>query len=173
MKSATPCVIRPAGFEDAEGIFALVKSFPEELLARPIADIVQNIDRFIVGERDGRIVGTVSWAILPEIGAPRDPSVEIKTLAVARELQHTGVGRALVGAAIERVRALHPMRIIALTFAPGFFATLGFREIPKTELMHKIYAGCANCTKYDSPFTCPEIAVALEVRPQHTGGAPA
>jgi len=27
--------------------------------------------------------------------------------------------------------------------------------------MHKIYTGCINCTKYDSPFTCPEVAMVL------------
>jgi hypothetical protein len=29
--------------------------------------------------------------------------------------------------------------------------------------MHKIYMGCINCTKYSNPFTCPEIAMALDL----------
>ena len=37
------------------------------------------------------------------------------------------------------------------------------REIPKEKLMHKIYMGCLNCSKYDSPFTCPEIAMVMEM----------
>jgi amino-acid N-acetyltransferase len=49
--------------------------------------------------------------------------------------------------------------VIALTFAPGFFRRFGFEETSKEGLMHKLYAGCVNCTKYDSPFTCPEIAM--------------
>jgi N-acetylglutamate synthase-like GNAT family acetyltransferase len=60
---------------------------------------------------------------------------------------------------------MHPQRIIALTFAPAFFRRMGFVEIPKDRLMHKIYMGCINCTRYDSPFTCPEIAVGLDVTP--------
>jgi amino-acid N-acetyltransferase len=56
------------------------------------------------------------------------------------------------------------MQIIALTFAPDFFRKLGFKEIPKRKLMHKIYMGCINCAKYDSPFTCPEIAMGLTMR---------
>jgi amino-acid N-acetyltransferase len=155
--------VRAAGFADAEAIFALVGKHPEELLPRPMCDIVQNIDRFLVCEREGRIVGTVSWQILPEIGAPRKPSVEVQSLAVSGDLRGTGIGRALVEAAIEHIKPLHPAQIIVLTFAPEFFVKLGFREVPKQSLMHKIYAGCISCTKYDSPFTCPEVAMALQL----------
>jgi amino-acid N-acetyltransferase len=130
--------VRPAGFEDAQAIFDLIKAHPRELLPRPIGDIVQNIDRFLVCERDGKVVGVVSWQILPEIGAPRNPSVEIKSLTVAKEHQRAGIGRALVQAAITRVRPLHPVQILALTFQPEFFARLGFEEVPKESLMHKI-----------------------------------
>ena len=155
--------VRPAGFEDAEDIFSLIKAYPEELLPRPISDIVQNIDRFLVCAQAGRLVGTVSWKILPEIGAPRNPSIEIQSLAVDRAYHEKGVGRELVGAVIARIRATHPAQIIALTFCKPFFERLGFHEVPKEELMHKIYAGCINCSKYDSPFTCPEIAMILDI----------
>ena len=45
-----------------------------------------------------------------------------------------------------------------------FFKSLGFVEVPKEQLMHKIYTGCMSCTKYDSPFTCPEVAMAMDLR---------
>jgi len=155
--------IRPAEFRDAEQIFGLIKAYPDELLGRPIGDIVQNIDRFLVAEKDGAIVGTVSWHVLPEIGAPRHPYVEIKSLAIAKACQGQGLGRELVNRAIQRVTPMHPARIIALTFTPPFFKAIGFVEVPKEQLMHKIYTGCMSCTKYDSPFTCPEVAMALEL----------
>lgn len=156
--------IRPAGFEDAVEISRIIRGNPEALLARPIGDIVQNIDRFLVAQAGNKICGTVSWQILPEIGAPHNPSVEIKSLAVDSDFRGTGIGKALVESAITQIRQLHPVQIIALTFAPGFFEKLGFRQVAKESLMHKIYAGCVNCTRYDSPFTCPEIAVALDIR---------
>lgn len=156
--------IRPAGFEDAQGIFTLIKQYPKELLPRAISDIVQNIDRSLVAVRNGKIIGTVSWQIMPEVGAPESPSVEIKSLAVVRQFRRMGLGESLVRAAVERVRMLHPVQVIVLTFTPAFFAKLGFVEVPKTKLMHKIYAGCVNCTKYDSPFTCPEVAMVLDLR---------
>ncbi|MBN1557385.1 MAG: GNAT family N-acetyltransferase [Lentisphaerae bacterium] len=159
--SAGDQTIRAAGFEDAEAIFRLIKRYPEELLPRPLSDIVQNIDRFLVCEAAGAVAGTVSWQILPEIGAPRDPSVEIKSLAVDPAHRGRGMGKALIKAAIGHIAALHPSQVIVLTFHPDFFAPFGFRPVPKEKLMHKIYMGCVNCTKYDSPFTCPEIAMAF------------
>ena len=163
-------LVRPAGFEDAEAIFALIKSYPHEILPRPISDVVQNIDRFLVFERNGVITGVVSWKILPEIGAPQNPSVEIQSLAVVQNCHGQGIGKALVEAVINRIRTTHPAQIIALTFCKPFFERLGFREVPKETLMHKIYAGCINCTKYDSPFTCPEIAMVLEATAVATDG---
>jgi len=156
-------IVRNAGFTDAEGIFRLIKGYPKELLPRPISDIAENIDRSLVCELKGAIVGTVSWSILPEIGHVRHPAVEIKSLAVKKGLKKHGVGRLLVEAAIERIRILHPSQIIVLTFTPGFFARMGFHEVPKVSLMHKLYMGCINCVKYDSPFTCPEVAMSIDV----------
>ena len=163
MKTETPR-IRSAEFRDAQAIFDLIKSFPNELLPRALSDIVENIDRFLVCELADHVIGTVSWQIMPEIGAPRCASVEIKSLAVDSKHARLGIGRKLVSAAIERIRPLDPALIIALTFTPGFFEKLGFARVPKETLMHKIYAGCINCTKYDSPFTCPEVAMALTLR---------
>ena len=154
--------IRRAGFEDAEAIFALIKAYPHELLPRPLSDIVQNIDRFLVCEVDNRIAGAVSWQVLPEIGSPKSPSVEIKSLAVAAAHHGEGIGRALVQEAIGRIMSLHPAQCVVLTFHPEFFRKLGFKEVPKEKLMHKIYSGCINCTKYDSPFTCPEVAMVFD-----------
>jgi amino-acid N-acetyltransferase len=160
--------VRAAEFRDAETIFSLIKQYPEELLPRSMSDIVQNIDRFLVAERGGEVTGVVAWQILPEIGAPRRPSVEIQSLAVRKDLRKAGIGRTLVRGAIRRIRPLHPAQILVLTFTPEFFRKLGFRTVPKQHLMHKIYMGCINCSKYDSPFTCPEVAMALNLK-----GAPA
>lgn len=155
--------VRRAGFEDATTIFQLIQSYPDELLARSMSDIVQHIDRFLVCEKDNRIIGTISWHILPEIGTPKQPSVELKSLAVQTGHHTQGIGKTLVTEAVNRIKPLHPSQIIALTFHPEFFVKLGFHEVKKETLIHKIYMGCINCTKYDSPFTCPEIAVAMDI----------
>jgi len=122
---------------------------------------VQNIDRFIVCKRDGTVVGCVSWQILPEIGVSQQHDVEIVSLSIDAAFQGQGIGRRLVEEAIERIKPLRPSAILVLTFTPGFFGKLGFEETPKQNLAHKIYMGCINCTKYDSPYTCPEVAMRL------------
>ena len=165
---SSPYQIRPAGFHDVEAIFALIKSFPDELVPRSLPDLVQNVDRFVVAESGGAVIGTAAWGILPEIGKARQPTVEIKSVAVRRDFQGQGVGRALVQKVIERVRLLKPAQILVLTFRPEFFAKLGFVKVPKETLMHKLYIGCLNCTKYDSPFTCPEVAMVLQEAPPST-----
>ena len=161
--------VHVAGFEDAQDIFALIRLYPEELVPRSLSEIVQNIDRFLVCKRDGELLGAVSWQILPEMGSHLEPSVEIKSLAVNPDRRKTGVGDALVGAVLDRIRRLHPVQAVVLTFAPEFFRRFGFKEVPKEQLMHKIYTGCINCTKYDSPFSCPEIAMTLALKGNPSG----
>jgi len=74
-------------------------------------------------------------------------------------MRRHGVGRALVEAVIDKVRMFSPREVVVLTFAPEFFRSLDFVEIPKTDIMHKLYTGCINCTKHANPYTCPEIAM--------------
>ena len=75
-----------------------------------------------------------------------------------------GIGRLLVQTVIDRVRAFAPAEVIVLTLTPAFFASLGFHEIAKTHIMHKLYSGCINCTKHADPFTCPEEAMVLPLK---------
>ena len=169
MTSKRKYAVREAGFSDAPAIFAIIKKHPNELVPRPLSDIVQNIERFLVAVAGDEVIGNVSWGILPEIGRATHPTIEIKSLAVDKSWRGAGVGRALVQAVIRRVKKLRPEMLIVLTFTPDFFGKFGFREVPKETIMHKLYTGCVNCSKYDSPFTCPEVAMGLPLRPAETG----
>ena len=163
MNSVQP-VIRKASFSDGHAIFRRIKAHPNELVPRPISDILLNIDRFLVAELNGEIVGTASWAVLPELDPAKNPSIEIQSVSVRPDLQKHGLGRRLVEAAIARVSELKPGQIIVLTFTPPFFASLGFVPVPKDTLLYKLYKGCMNCAKYDNPLTCPEVAMAYDPR---------
>lgn len=164
MKKRIPKItIRNAGFRDVAAIYALIKEHPREVVPRATSDIVQNIDRFLVAEVKGRIAGSASWQILPEIGRLPNHSIEIKSVAVSKDFQRHGIGTALVKAMIKHVKKYRPAQIVVLTFSPPYFRRFGFHEVPKETLMHKLYMGCINCTKYDSPFTCPEVAMTLAV----------
>ena len=105
------------------------------------------------------MAGCAAYQIHPEIGNAEAATVEIVSLAVKKMLRRRGIGRKLVEAVIAAAGKFRPREVIALTFAPEFFAALGFVETPKSQIMHKLYTGCINCTKHADPFTCPEIAM--------------
>lgn len=156
--------IRPARLKDSEQIFHLIRKHSDELIVKPIGDIISNIDRFMVCELEGQIRGCAAWDIIPEIGEPKNASVEIQSVAVDAELRGNDAGTKLVKTILDTVTRFDPAQAIVLTFAPEFFKKLGFREIPKTSVMHKLYMGCINCTKHANPYTCPEIAMAYDLR---------
>jgi len=166
MEIQKPHLIRAAVLRDAMQIFELIRSHQDDLISRPIGDIVQNIDRFVVCEIDGNVVGCAAWQILPEIGEPERAAVEVQSVAVLKAYRRMHVGTQIVTRILNEVRRFEPAQAIVLTFAPKFFETLGFKVIPKTQVMHKLYMGCINCTKHANPFTCPEIAMALDLRQQ-------
>ena len=113
----------------------------------------------------GRATGNVRHvAPVTEIGAPEAATVEIVSVAVKTVFRRRGIGRELVEAVARRAAAFSPRELVVLTFAPEFFSSLGFVEVPKTKIMHKLYTGCINCTKHADPFTCPEIAMIRHVR---------
>lgn len=142
----------------------MIRSHPDELIPKPLGDIVAAIDRFIVAEVGGEIVGCASYSILPEIGAAERATVELQSVAVVANYRKFGIGRALIVALLERVAPFAPEEALVLTFVPGFFERLGFREIPKSKVMHKLYSGCMHCTKHADPFTCPEIAMSRKLK---------
>ena len=155
--------LRSARLADAERIFAMIRNHADELVPKPMGDIVASIDRFVVAEMDGEIVGCAAYSILPEIGAAERATVEIQSVAVVGSHRKLGIGRALVETLLKRIAVFRPVDALVLTFAPGFFAKLGFVEIPKSKVMHKLYSGCLHCTKHADPFTCPEIAMARKM----------
>ena len=157
--------MRLARLSDAERIFSLIGENSDQLIPRSLCNIVESIDRFFVAEDDGDVIGCASYQIHPEIGNSRATTVEIVSVAVKSSMRRRGVGRALVETVISRISAFSPNEVLVLTFAPEFFLALGFKEIPKTKVMHKLYTGCINCTKHADPFTCPEIAMTRSLQP--------
>lgn len=161
--SACQATVRPATLVDAERIFALIKLNRDQLVPRSLGNVVENIDRFMIAESEGEMVGCVSYQVHPEIGKAESATVEIVSLAVKSVFRRRGVGRLLVTSVLEKIRSFGPREAIVLTFAPEFFKTLDFVEVPKTKVMHKLYTGCINCTKHADPFTCPEIAMIVRI----------
>lgn len=155
--------VRGAKLSDAETIFALIHLNRDQLVPRSMGNITENIDRFLVAVSGNDIVGCATYQIHPEIGDAQAATVEIQSVAVRSPYRRKGIGRALITSVIDKALPICPKEFIVLTFAPDFFSSLGFVEIPKTKVMHKLYTGCINCTKHTNPFTCPEIAMVRRI----------
>ena len=163
MQESEEYSLRPARLDDAEKIFALINEHLDDLVPRSLGNIVERIDRFVVAEMDGELIGCATYQIFPEIGAPVNSTVELQSVAVRSSFRHKGIGRKLILELLERVKKFNASAAFVLTFAPEFFSSLGFREIPKQQVMYKLYTGCINCTKHTNPFTCPEKAMVKEL----------
>ena len=144
--------VRRAKISDAEAISALVSGYAEQdrMLFRPLAEVYEKLQVFLVAEMETAIVGCCALEIV------WSDLAEIKSLAVAPDRRGQGVGRRLVTAALAEARQLGVPRVFALTLEPDFFTTVGFKVIDKDALPMKVWSDCARCPKQQE---CDEVAV--------------
>ncbi len=149
-------MVRKAKLSDVKDIHTLAMIFAKkgEMLARSFAQIYECIRDYFVFEKQDKVLGVcalhVTWEDL----------AEVRSLAVAEQGQLMGIGRDLVKACLKEAKSLEIKRVFALTYKPGFFGKLGFKEIEKSELPHKVWADCINCPKFPD---CDEIAMITEI----------
>lgn len=147
--------IRKATTSDVRAIHKLINSHAERqvMIPRSLNELFENLRDHIVYEEAGTIIGTCSLHVVWEDLA------EVRSLAVDESKSRKGIGRTLVMAAIEEARALGIKRVFALTYVHEFFKKLGFREIEKSQLPHKIWGDCLHCHKFPD---CDETAVIMD-----------
>lgn len=151
--------IRPARVADVPAIKKLIDAFAgtDSLLPRTLAEIYSKVRDFWVAEDPtSGIIGCVALQVVWEDLA------EVRSLAVDVRHQSCGVGRRLVLAVVEEAKRLGLPKVFALTNVPGFFKKLGFREIPKETLPHKVWTDCVRCPKF---LHCDETALILQTVP--------
>jgi amino-acid N-acetyltransferase len=143
---------RKATISDAKAIHKFINSFArrEIVLPRSLNDIFEHIRDFFVVENNGTMIGTCSLHILWEDLA------EVRSLVVNERSQKQGIGKQLVRKCISEAQKLGIKKIFALTYTPDFFLKMGFKEIDKAKLPHKIWGDCMRCPKFPE---CDEFAV--------------
>jgi amino-acid N-acetyltransferase len=162
--------VREARFKDVGAIYDVIRENPDEVLPRSFQNLTQNFDRFFVYERGGRILGVISWQPMPVLNISRpDWAIEVVSFSVRKAYQRQGIGRTLLNRVLREIEKYAPDRIIVLTFYPGYFRKFGFRKTSKEKLYAKIYTGCLHCTRYQSPLTCPEVAMEIVKRTKRRG----
>lgn len=148
-------MLRKAKVHDVSSIHKILSYYVKQdiLLPRSLADLYDHIRDFYVEESDegdGNLVGVcalvVSWEDLGEI----------RSLSVIENAQDRGIGTKLVKKCLEEAADLALSRVFALTLRKQFFVDLGFEEIEKGLLPHKIWADCIKCPKFPN---CDEIAM--------------
>ncbi|MDX9752332.1 MAG: N-acetyltransferase [bacterium] len=144
--------IRKARITDVRPIKKLIDDYMLEgfMLPRPLSELYENIRDFFVLEEDGGIQGNVGLHIVWEDLA------EIKSLVIGKPHRKQGLGKLLIDTCLEEAKKLGVKRVFALTKIPEFFIKLGFIELDKSELPHKVWAECIKCPKFPE---CDEIAV--------------
>ena len=146
--------LRAAQAGDAAGIAALLHKYALQgvLLDRSEDDILFYLKNFTVAvDKNNALLGCVA---VRDFG---NDLLEVRSLAVQPDARSGGIGRKLVEAAIEHLKAERKnFRLFALTLQEGFFVRLGFRIVEKELFPEKIWHDCANCPKRQC---CDEIAV--------------
>ncbi len=148
--------IRKAAIQDVKSIHSLINHYAREerMLPRSMNEIYENIRDHTVCEDNNEIVGVCALHVLWEdLG-------EIRSLAVRRTLQGHGIGQKLVKRSITEAKRLGLRRIFVLTYSPDFFRSLGFKDVDKSELPHKVWGDCLRCHKFPD---CDESALIMEI----------
>lgn len=144
--------VEKARINDVPQMHKLINFFADrgEMLARPLSEIYENLRDFFVIREGERVVACAALHINWEDLA------EVKSVAVAEDCQRQGIGDRLVKACLKEARSLGLPTIFCLTYKPGFFEKLGFTQIDKMKLPHKVWNECYRCPKFPN---CDEIAL--------------
>ena len=147
-------MIRPATLKDVHTIYQLLMIYAQrgELLSRPYSELYDHLRDFSVFQepRTGHVLGCCALQFCWENLA------EIRSLAVHPDHAGKKIGTRLVTHALEEAQRYDIHRVFTLTYRPGFFQRLDFKEVDRQELPIKIWGGCLNCVKFPD---CDEIAM--------------
>ena len=149
--------IRKAKIGDIKSIHGLLSHFAERglLLPRSLSDLYDHLrDYAVIENGDTEIIAVAALHVCWENLA------EVRSLAVREDFQRGGIGRSFVEYCISDAITLDIYRVFTLTYQPEFFKKLGFREVDKSVLPHKIWADCVKCPKFPE---CDETALLIEV----------
>ena len=147
--------LRKAIVTDVPAVQILINNCADAglMLPRSLGWLYENIRDFTVALDGDRFVATgalhVAWENL----------AEIRSLAVEERRRGRGVGRALVESLLAETEELGLGKVFALTYQSAFFEKLGFRQVAKETLPHKVWTDCLNCVKFPN---CDEVSVLWE-----------
>jgi len=133
----TEFTVRPARTADVRGIQALLEPWVQRrvLLGKDLVVLFESVQQFTVAEdADGQLIGCGALHVM------WDDLGEIRTLIVADDWLHRGVGRAIVDRLEQNARDLGLRRLFCLTFEVDFFSARGFEVIGEQVVDPDVYS---------------------------------
>jgi len=139
--------IERAREQDVDDIFRLLEAH-----RLPIDGLLDHLATALVARHDGRIVGSAALEVYPD-------GALLRSVAVTPELQHHGLGRSLIDAAIRMARDLGvPAVYLLTTTAERYFPRFGFSRIERPEVPATVRASV------EFTSACPSSAVVMRKR---------
>jgi len=134
----------------------MVYAVEQKVLAVPLSKLYDRVRDFFVIETGGEVVACAALHVMwSDLG-------EVRSLAVRSDCQGRGFGRRLVKACKQEAVDLRLPRVFCLTYVPEFFKPLGFVEVDKAELPHKVWADCINCPQFPDCGEVPMVSDLVE-----------
>jgi amino-acid N-acetyltransferase len=126
------------------------------ILDRSEDEVATNIRSYVLAKEGEKLVGYTAL----HIHSPR--LAEIRSLIVDQGYRGQKIGQKLVEFALDEAKNIGVAEdVLVLTYSPGFFEKLGFREINKEVIPeHKIWADCIKCIHFP---VCNEVAMVYKV----------
>jgi amino-acid N-acetyltransferase len=133
--------IRAARTSDVPVVRKLIDSNVDSgrLLSKATVTLYEDVQEFVVAELPGNGTADATVAGCGALHVLWEDLAEIRTVAVREDCQGLGIGHGIVGALLERARAVGVRRVFCLTFATGFFARHGFEAISGTPVAAEVY----------------------------------
>jgi len=151
--------IRKAYMNEVGQIHRLLSNYAGQglLLPRSLSEIYDHLRDFFVMEDSSKNSDIIAVCAL---GICWEDLAEIRSLAVMEACQGKDYGSLMVNRCLEEAASLGVKKVFTLTYVTGFFSKIGFKEIEKAALPHKIWADCFKCPKFPD---CDEIAMMKEL----------
>ena len=153
-----PVLIRQARLSDVPSILRIINDYAGKavMLPRTEMEMCEHLRDFLVAVEGETVVGCGALHFYTQHMA------ELRSLAVAPEHAHSGIGGKITRELLNQARELGVDVVFAFTYVPGFFEKMGFRSVDRGVLPLKAWKDCLRCPKFQA---CDEIAVAYTVAP--------
>jgi amino-acid N-acetyltransferase len=153
----TMVMFRQATAADAAAVHRLISDNLEagHLLPRTMDDVLEHAPRFVVADRDGRVIACAELAPLSKTVA------EVRSLVVDQHARGNHIGPRLVTELASGAVARGFATLCAFTHQPSHFVKMGFTIVPHMWVPEKVAHDCTSCPLFRR---CGQYAVTLPLR---------